>query len=386
MYRKFNFAAFIIAVLIASFTANGQIIYQEIESQILNETRKIKIQLPRNYTSNTEKVYPIILVFDADYLFEPVAGNVDYYSYWEEMPEAVVVGIMQGDQRNFDGQYDTTSYFPEESGARFFEFIGLELIPHIDKEYRTAKFILAIGHEYMGNFINYYLFKDPPLFNGYICLSPELAPTFEYEIPKKLSSINHKIFYYLATAENDLKDNRLSSLELHQEMSKINRKEIYYYFDDFEGASHYSLVGKAIPNALENIFSIYRPISKKDFDEVIMQLETPLIDYITDKYNTIKTLFGFKIPYKANDIIAVATAAEKKKQWTQLEAIGKLAKKELSKSMIGDYYIGRYFEETGDPKKALRTYRAALDKEDVGFINVDLLLDRIDKIKLDFGY
>lgn len=364
----------------------SQTIYNEINSKILKDSRKLKIQLPRNYTSNTDKVYPIVLVLDADYLFEPVAGNVDYYSYWEEMPEAIVVGIMQGRQRDFDGQYDATSFFPEESGARFFEFIGMELIPFIDKEYRTAKFILAIGHEYMGNFINYYLFKDPPLFNGYICLSPELAPTLEKEIPKRLSTINHQIFYYLAIAENDNRDIRESSLDMHNEMSKIKRKEINYFFDDFEGASHHSLVGKAIPNALEDIFSIYRPISKKDFDEVIMKLQTPLITYLTDKYQTIEELFGFKIPYKANDIVAVATAAEKKKQWTQLEAIAKLARKEMPKSMLGDYYLGRFYEETGDPRKAMRTFQAAYDKEEAGFITVDLLLDKADKIKNDFGY
>lgn len=364
----------------------AQTLYEEIESKILNDTRRVKIQLPRDYNANKDKVYPIVFVFDADYLFEPVAGNVDYYSYWEEMPEAIVVGIMQGRNREYDGYYGSSSFFPEDSGADFFEFIGLELIPYIDKNYRTAKFILAIGHELSANFINYYLFKDPPLFNGYICLSPDLAPTFENNIPQRLTVINHKIFYYLATASNDVKGIREITLELNERLNRINRKEISYSFDNFEGASHYSLVGKAIPNALENIFSVYRPISKKDFDEVLMKLETPLINYLTDKYKTIEDLFGFKNAYKTNDIIAVATAAEKKKKWADLEAIAKLARKEHPKSMLGDYYLGRFYEENGEPRKAMRTYQAAYNKEEAGFITVDLLLDRADKIKEDFGY
>src|SRR5690606_16084167 len=264
LMKKVTLLTIACALTITSLSA--QTLYEEFNSKILNDTRRIKIQLPRDYNSNKDKVYPIVLVFDADYLFEPVAGNVDYYSYWEEMPEAIVVGIMQGRKRHNDGQYDSSSFFPEEGGAKFFEFIGMELIPHIDKNYRTAKFLLAVGHELTANFINYYLFKDPPLFNGYICLSPDLAPTLEKEIPKRLAVINHKVFYYLATASNDVKGIREVTSELNTGLSKINRKEINYSFDDFEGASHYSLVGKAIPNALENIFSVYRPIGKKDYD------------------------------------------------------------------------------------------------------------------------
>jgi len=382
MAKSFLFA---ICLLLVS-NLSSQVIYEEFNSTKLGETRQLKIQLPRNYEANTNKVYPIVLVLDGDYLFEPVAGNVDYYSYWEEMPESIVVGIMQSGLRDRDGFYDDTNFFPTETGANFFEFIGLELIPYIDQKYRTAKFILAVGHEFTANFINYYLFKDPPLFNGYLSLSPDLAPLMETRIPEKLAITPHKIFYYLATGSNDIKPIRDITLELHKGMSALNKENIHYYFDDFEGASHYSLVGKAIPAALEEIFSIYRPISKKDYDEVILKLQTPVFDYLVTKYKTIEDLFGFKTTLRENDIIAIASAAERKKEWASLEQVAKMAKKEHPDKVIGDYYLGRFYEETGEPKKAMRTYQGAYELEEVGFITIDLLLDRADKIKQDFGF
>ncbi|MEX0996358.1 MAG: alpha/beta hydrolase-fold protein [Flavobacteriaceae bacterium] len=382
MAKSFLFA---ICLLMVS-NLSSQVIYEEFNSTKLGETRQLKIQLPRNYDANTEKVYPIVLVLDGDYLFEPVAGNVDYYSYWEEMPEAIVIGIMQLGSRNRDGFYDDTNFFPAETGANFFEFIGLELIPYIDEKYRTAKFILAVGHEFTANFINYYLFKDPPLFNGYLSLSPDLAPLMETRIPEKLALSPHKIFYYLATGSNDIKPIREITLELDKGMSAINKENIHYYFDDFEGASHYSLVGKAIPAALEEIFSIYRPISKKDYDEIILKLQTPVFDYLITKYNTIENLFGFKTQLRENDIIAIASAAERKKEWASLEQVAKMAQKEHPDKVIGHYYLGRFFEETGEPKKAMRTYQSAYELEEVGFITIDLLLDKADKIKQDFGF
>src|SRR5690554_2968647 len=138
----------LLIVVLFAFTANisAQTIYEEINSSKLGEKRKLKIQLPRSYNQSETQVYPVIITLDGDYLFEPVAGNVDYYSYWEEMPEAIVVGIMQGDTRDADCMYDDHNFFPAETGANFFEFIGLELMPWLDRKYRTAPFLMAAGH------------------------------------------------------------------------------------------------------------------------------------------------------------------------------------------------------------------------------------------------
>ena len=87
-----------------------------------------------------------------------------------------------------------------------------------------------------------------------------------------------------------------------------------------------------------------------------------------------------------NDFIATGRASEKKKQWESLREIATLAKRQYPDTVLGDYFLGRYYEETGDPKKAMRTFQAAFDKEEVDFITVDLMLEKADKIKDDFGY
>lgn len=369
-----------------SISSFSQVIYEEFKSAKLGETRKLKIQLPRNYDRNTDKKYPIVLVLDGDYLFEPVAGNVDYFSYWEDMPESIVVGIMQANTRYEDCAYDENNYMPTEKGADFFEFIGLELVPYIDGKYRTAKFIIGVGHDFTANYLNYYLFKDPPLLNGFICLSPDLAPMMQERLAQRIPAIPNKIFYYLATGTDDIKGLREGTEALNQTLSNIKSSTFNYYYDNFENATHYSLVARGIPNALEKMFSVYRPISKKEFNDVLLKMDTPIDKYLLDKYETIKNLFGIINPIRENDFIATATAAEKKKQWESLRNIASLAQKQYPNKVLGDYYMGRYYEETGDPKKAMRTYQAAFDKEEVNSITIDMLLDRADKIKSDFGY
>lgn len=382
-----KFLLFSVCLLMSLATiGQSKIIYEEFSSNKLGETRQLKIQLPRDYEANTDKVYPIVVVLDANYLFEPVAGNADYFGYWEDMPESIIVGIMQGDSRYEDCDYDDTNFLPADKGADFFEFIGLELIPYIDATFRTAQFIIAVGHDFTANFINFYLFKDPPLFNGYISLSPDPAPLMDERLPQRIPEIKTKLFYYLATGTDDIKDLMENAERMHASLKPLESDTFSYFYDNFDGATHYSLVARAIPSAMEKIFSVYRPISKQEYTDVLLKMDTSIYQYLIDKYKTIEDLFGITNIIRVNDFIAVCKASEKQKQWESLRDIATLAKKQYPDTVLGDYYLARYYEETGDPKKAMRTFQGAFDKEEVDFITVDLMLDKADKIKTDFGY
>ena len=375
---------FILAFCINTLTA--QTIYEEFESYKLGETREIKIQLPRNYDENIDQSYPLFIVFDGDYMFEVVAGNVDYYSYWEDMPEAIVIGINQSDTRNDDCYYSEQNDLPVESGANFFEFIGMELIPHIENNYRTENFRVAVGHGETANFINYFMLKAKPLFQAYIVVSPSLAPSMNDYISQRLQQYETKLFYYLATASNDIKSIKKDTETLNATITSIDNKNILYNFDNFEGATHYSAPAHAIPKALESIFYVFQPISKKEYKESILTLETSPVEYLLDKYKVISDLFGIDKQILINDFKAIAAAIKKKEQWEYFEDLGKLARKEYPETVLGNYYLAHFYEENGQPKKAMRTYRSAYIFEEIAGITKDLMLEKADEIKADFGY
>jgi len=380
----------IIYTLILVFSVNNiliaQTIYEEFESYKLGETREIKIQLPRNYEENTEQSYPLFIVFDGDYMFEAVAGNVDYYSYWEDMPEAIVVGVNQSDTRDDDCYYSEQNDLPVESGANFFEFISMELLPHINSAYRTENFRVVVGHGETANFINYFMLKPKPLFQAYITISPSLAPSMNDYISQRLQQYETKLFYYLATASNDIKAIKKDAETLNTTITSIDNKNILYNFDNFEGATHYSAPAHAIPKALESIFYVFQPISKKEYKESILTLETSPIEYLLEKYKVISDLFGIEKQILINDFKAIAAAIKKKEQWEYFEDLGKLARKEYPDTVLGNYYLARFYEETGQPKKAMRTYRSAYVFEEIAGITKDYMLERSDEIKADFGY
>ncbi len=373
-------------LLTAPYLILAQTIHTTLQSTKLGETRDLKIQLPRNYEENFEKSYPVMIVLDGDYLFEPVAGNVDYYSYWEDIPEMIVVGVVQSQSRERDAAYDEQTFLPSGEGAAFFEFLGMELMTHLDNTYRTAPFRVIMGHDYTANFINYYLLKDKPLFQGYINLSPDLAPEMANRITSSLERTSSETWFYMATASEDIPDLKENIVTFDTKLKMLDNKNLHYNFDNFDGATHYTLVGMAIPRAIEDMFDVYRPISLEDYNRILLQTSFSGYDYLIEKYEDIKTLFGVDKRIRVNDFMAVYNAMEKTRNWNDLKKLSKIADKHYPKTMLATYFDARYEEESGNPKKAMRSYQNAYGQEPVAFLTVDFMLEKAERIKKDFGY
>ncbi len=376
----------LMVAFLAPIFAFSQTLYETINSEKLGEERQLKIQLPRNYDANTEKSYPVMIVLDGDYLFEPIAGNVDFYSYWEDAPEMIVVGINQDGSRENDAAYDEQNFLPIGDGAAFFEFLGMELMQHLDNKFRTTDFRVIVGHDFTSNFINYYLFKTDPLFDGYINLSPDLAPQMTERIVNSLAESETKKWYYLATGSDDIAQLKEKILSFDNELQGIDNKMVEYHFDNFENTNHYSLVGKAIPSALSSMFKVYSPISAKEYNEILLQTSISPVEFLSEKYESINELFHVKKKIRLNDFMAVYNAIEKTRRWDDYQELSKLAQDHYPGTMLATYFEARYEEETGNPKKAMRTYQKAYGQEKIAFLDTDFMLAKADAIKKDFGY
>jgi len=290
------------------------------------------------------------------------------------------------DKRFDDCMYSEQNSLPIETGAAFFEFIGMELVPYIENTYRAGNFRVAVGHGETANFINYYVLKPQPLFQAYISISPELAPNMIDYLPEVLSKIQSKIFYYLANTNNDVKSIKRMTEALNTDINAIDNKNVVYNFDSFDGPSHYSVPTHAIPSAIESIFQVFQPISKKEYKDVILELEISPVLYLQEKYEAISDLFGVEKKVLINDFKATSAAIEKNEWYEYYEELGKMARKAYPETILGTYYIARFYEETGEPKKAMRTYQSAYTLEEIAGLTKDLMLERADLIKEDFGY
>lgn len=376
---------YIFLLLIFTTQLFSQTKYEFIDSDRLGQ-RELKIQLPRNYNENLEQFYPLIVTLDGDYLFEVVSGNVDYMSYWDDMPDAIVVGVNQESTKEDDLYISDEDYFPIRGGAKFYEFLGAELVPYLIEKYRVGIFKIVVGHGESANFINFFAFKKDPLFQAYISISPSFSPFMKDNLFQLISSNKASIFYYLSTSGEDFKDNRKNILNLNTRLQDIKLETTTYKFDDFKNDSHYSLVANSIPSALNHIFSIYKPISKNEYKNELLKIDYSPVKYLENKYRKIKDLFGIEKQILLNDFRAVNATIVKKKNMDYYKDLSKLAKDNYPDTLLSNLYIGRYYESTGNYKKAIKAYQEAFVYDEIDGITKEELLDRAEKLKFENDY
>lgn len=372
-------------LLLSVLPVQAQVKQEIFESFKLQERRDVSYYIPETYSE--EKTYPLVIVLDAERLFDQVVATSRYYSTYQGMPEALIVGIGQekGDLRWMDCAFEEDTGLPSDKGKNFYEFIGLELIPYMVSDYNVAPFKMIVGYDITGNFGNFYLFKERSLFDAYVSISPLLAPEMESRVPARLSDLDQKLFYHLIL-EGESSDDNARVLELHKNLSALDKEGLSYYFDTYEEADEVSIATFGLSKAWSRTFEVFKPISPKEYREKLLTSEDPVFDYIRNKYDTIEELFGFKKQVALNDIMAAYAGIRKKDDYQSLKPLSDLCKEAYPDTMLGFYFEGEYYEEIGEPKKALRTFEKAFGMDEIDFLTKEMALEKMDALKADFGF
>jgi enterochelin esterase-like enzyme len=371
--------------LIFSCGLFAQVKQEIFESFKLQERRDVKYYFPEDYTP--DRKYPVVVVLDGEYLFEQVVAISRFYSQFQEMPQAIIVGIEQrkDDLRWYDCAYDEVNGLPTEKGKQFYEFIGMEILPYLDTTFSTAAFKVFVGYDITANFGNYFLFKDRSIFNAFISISPLLAPEMQSRVPARLAEMDQQIFYHLIT-EPGKGDQWNAIQQLAQGLKTVKKDNIRCYYDEYPDSNEISIATYGLGKAWDRTFQIFKPISPEEYKSEILTSNEPVFQYLENKYNLIESLFGFRKPVALNDIMAIYAGCRKKEDTESLKPLSDLCKKEFPNTMLGFYFEGEYYEQMGEPKKALRTFEKAFGMEEIDFLTKEMALEKMDALKADFGF
>ncbi len=149
-----------------------------IQSQRLQEARTINVYLP---PADAASAHPVLYMPDGGIAedFPHVAATVDAGIRAGRIAPLLVVGIENTQRRR-----DMTSPTDVDSDRRiapvvggsaaFRAFIAEELVPEIERRYRTTEARGIIGESLAGLFIVETLFEQPQLFDTWIAFSPSL--------------------------------------------------------------------------------------------------------------------------------------------------------------------------------------------------------------------
>lgn len=172
----------------------------KIKSSILKEDRNVLIHLPEEYQKSKTK-YPVIYVLDGDNHFQHASNAASILQENERMPQSIIVAIP-----NNPG---TRSRDLARGRDKFKQFIKDEVIPFVEKNYRTTNHKTIFGHSMAGAFILNYLATEPSLFDNYIAASPviqifnsELLVKF-HELFKKQKTLQKNLYFTLTSIEEE---------------------------------------------------------------------------------------------------------------------------------------------------------------------------------------
>lgn len=153
-----------------------------VPSKILREKRRVFIAVPASYARGDER-YPVVYVTDAEWIFEHTRSAAQFLARNRAIPEVIVVGITTPDRvhdlyatrADFSANGQTLAFPTSGNADRFLEFLDEELVPWVERAYRTSGLRILIGHSAGGNFALHAMRAKPSLFQGVLAASPWLS-------------------------------------------------------------------------------------------------------------------------------------------------------------------------------------------------------------------
>jgi predicted alpha/beta superfamily hydrolase len=153
-----------------------------IRSSVLKEERTLLVSKPAGYESGADR-YPVLYVLDGETLFRPSSAIAEFMAANDRIPEMLVVAIESGafEQRTRDLTPPSSAeidnrFSPGNGGAdAFLSFLATELIPFVDRTWRTRPYRILAGHSFGGLFAIHALTVKPQFFNAYIAMDPTLS-------------------------------------------------------------------------------------------------------------------------------------------------------------------------------------------------------------------
>jgi predicted alpha/beta superfamily hydrolase len=153
-----------------------------VSSATLDKRYHVLVGLPADYDPNDDIEYPTIYILDGGALYPLFRSYLNFLQFEGEAPDVILVAISYGTddwRKGNDRSHDYTAPAEEREfwggAAAFQAFLAEELIPFVEREYRSrASRRVVFGRSIGGQFVLYTAQTNPGLFWGHIASNPAL--------------------------------------------------------------------------------------------------------------------------------------------------------------------------------------------------------------------
>lgn len=260
-----------------------------IVSSVLGEERVIDVALPSQYDSGTER-YPVIVVLDGETHHDIAAAIARYYASTAMMPPAIVVGVRNTARtRDFTPAPRPGFTVPPEARAgggadRFLSFLERELLPYVDRTWRTAPLRVLVGHSLGGLFALHALAHRPALFTGYVVMEPSIWWNEQHEWSAATSVLR-------TAAARRARVMLVNTPFMRADTTHWGGAAAMVRHVSIEGETHASMAIAGMTQAFRAMFADFRPSAWKPGTRPVAVLE---------RYDSLAERVGYAVPIPAS--------------------------------------------------------------------------------------
>lgn len=227
-----------------------------IKSKVLNEQRQIQIYLPTNYKDSKEK-YPVLYLLDGQRFFLYAVSLSQSFKQFQLTPEFIVVGI--------NTEYPKRFHDLEEENEKFIEFIGSELKPYIETNFRITDESLIFGWEFGGSLVFNSMLLNPTLFDAHIIASA--YPIIDrIEELSHVSEANTNLYFSVSPYEYDVTH---SAVKLDSLLSQKNIDGLQWTFLPLEIEKHRTTGYPTLDHGLRSYYKYYQEFQVDNLQKFI---------------------------------------------------------------------------------------------------------------------
>ena len=351
--------------------------YRMIHSQVLDEDRLLLIHLPREY-GDTQLSYPVLYLLygqDINNYFAEAVIITEKLGSTGEIPPVVIIGVANTN-RYRDNLPAKIRGRSESGGAdNFLRFFEEELIPYVDKNYRTKKFRMLAGPQAGAVFGLYALITKPKLFHAVLSENPFMNPeNSEFLYPRAelffKNAESLKSFLYIKCEKNE----RPQDLEYAERLAKLldsEQPDGLRYKVEFREPSGYFIAPLPFREGLRELFAGHK--LPENF-----QINT--VQDIIHYYEKLSDGCGFEVDPPS---LMMTFEGDKLSQQGKTKEAIELFEYQLSlypKSLNALWRLGETYRGMGDLEKARQYYRTFLDIRDVDAAMIRHRLNQVERM------
>ncbi|MFQ6070428.1 MAG: alpha/beta hydrolase-fold protein [Candidatus Aminicenantales bacterium] len=323
-----------------------------LKSEILDEERSLFIYLPEGYNQG-KRAYPVLYLLDGRGNFHHTTGLVQYFPAKGLGEYMIVVGIQNTD-RTRDFTPTRILSRPSSGGAdNFIRFFKEELIPFVEKQYRTQPYRILVGHSLGGLFVLYTFLAAPDVFNAYIAISPWTIYDNEYvvrkaeEILENGTSLNK--FLFIAAGNEPNLSPSIEKFFSVVESKKLSGLEAYY--KNLETENHLTIPHRGLYSGLEALFSDWR---------MTKEVVEKGVEGIKKHYENLSRKFGYTIKPEFADLYMLGMSLLQQRRMDEAIEILKLNVENNPDNWLAYSSLGSAYRLSNNTELAIRNYEKAL--------------------------